>query len=258
VVAAPRAPESVRQLTALGSTLLQALAYTGGSARAGDFRAGASSDDADRRGVLGPVRLGMTVGVGLPNVFSVTGLFKITPYFGGGVNFGLIPTIRVSYYGEATIRYQEFDVFARVYPFGGGLFLGIGMGYENVRGTLSNTLDTSAFAAWIPPNIQVPNPIAYDSAGSLRSLILTPQIGYLHTTDIGFSFGIDVGAQIPVAPSDVSFNTRLTMPADTPQQVRDQVRSQLVEPNDEKVRDTLETIGRTPIPTVNLRVGWLF
>lgn len=212
----------------------------------------------DQTGLLGPVRLGMTVGVGLPNVLNITGLFKLTPYFGGGINFGLIPTIRVSYYGEAKLRYQEFDVFARVYPFGGGFFLGAGLGYESVRGTLSNSMDTSAFAAALPPNIQLPNPIVYDSAGSVKSLILTPQIGYLHTTSIGFSMGIDIGAQIPVAPSQVAFATRLTMPPDTPQQVQEQVRTGLVDPNDARVRSTLKTIGQTPIPTVNLRIGWLF
>jgi hypothetical protein len=200
----------------------------------------------------------MTVGIGLPNVLNVTGLFKVTPYLGGGVNFGLIPTIRVSYYGDATLRYQEFDVFGRVYPFGGGFFLGAGIGYESVRGTLANSMDTSAFAAALPPNVQLPNPIVYDSIGSVRSLILTPQIGYLHTTSVGFSFGIDIGAQVPVAPSQVSFSTRLTMPPDTPQQVQEQVRTQLVDPNDAKVRSTLKTIGQTPLPTVNLRIGWLF
>ena len=30
-----------------------------------------------------------------------------------------------------------------------------------------------------------------------------------------------------------------------------------VEPNDEKVRDTLETVGRAIVPTLNLRIGWL-
>jgi hypothetical protein len=30
-----------------------------------------------------------------------------------------------------------------------------------------------------------------------------------------------------------------------------------VKPHEEEVRSTLEKIGRTPIPTVNLRLGWL-
>ncbi len=88
-------------------------------------------------------------------------------------------------------------------------------------------------------------------------MVLTPQIGYLYTTGIGFSIGIDVGAQLPIAPSQINFKSQLTLPAGTPQVLVDQVRTQLLEPNDQKVKNTLQTIGRAPLPTINLRVGWL-
>jgi len=62
---------------------------------------------------------------------------------------------------------------------------------------------------------------------------------------------MDFGAQIPIAPSEIQFET--TVPPKTPQAVIDQYLT----PNDQKVRDSLEKIGRTPLPTVNLRLAWL-
>jgi hypothetical protein len=81
-------------------------------------------------------------------------------------------------------------------------------------------------------------------------MVLTPQLGYLYTAKIGFSIGMDIGAQIPIAPSQVEFESTVK-----PAEVR---QLQPVRDQEKKVRDTLEAIGRTPIPTVNLRVGWLF
>lgn len=48
------------------------------------------------------------------------------------------------------------------------------------------------------------------------------------------------------------------LPAGVPQAVKDQFVAQFVTPNDQKVHDTLKTIGRTVIPTLNIRIGWLF
>jgi len=214
-------------------------------------------DDASGGGLFGPIRLGPMVGVGLPNLLSFGGLLKLTRYLGGGINIGLIPTVKISYYGDAKLLYQEYDVFGRLFPFGGGFFLGAGVGYETVKGTLSDKMDTSKFGGALPQGLAIPNPLDYESSGSVRTMVLTPQVGYFYTTSIGFSLGLDIGAQIPIAPSQVSFKSKLILPANTPQAVVDQVHSQLLDPNDKKVRDTLQTIGRAPLPTFNIRIGWL-
>ena len=219
-------------------------------------KAGSSKAD-ENSGLFGPIRLGPMIGVGLPNLLSFGGLLKVTRYLGGGLNIGLIPTVRVSYYGQATLLYQEYDIYGRIFPFGGGFFLGAGAGYETVKGTMSDKMDTSSFSSVLPPGLSVPNPLVYQSSGTVKTLVLTPQIGYLYTTDIGFSIGVDIGAQVPIAPSQVTFKSQLTLPPGTPQQLVDQVHSQLLEPNNQKVRNTLQTIGRAPLPTINLRVGWL-
>ena len=213
----------------------------------------ASKDDESSGDII---RIGPMVGVGLPNLLSFGGLLKLTRYLGGGINIGLIPTVRVSYYGQAKLNYQEYDVFGRLFPFGGGFFLGAGVGYETVKGTLSDKIDTSLLPT-VPPGLSIPNPLTYESSGSVKTMVLTPQIGYLYTMDIGFSLGIDIGAQVPIAPSQIKFQRLPVLPTSTPKQIADQVNAQLVDPSDQKVKNTLQTIGRAPLPTINLRVGWL-
>jgi hypothetical protein len=205
-----------------------------------------SKDDSD--GLLGPFRIGGLVGVGLPSLLSFGGMIKLTRYFGAGLNVGLIPAIKLSLYGQAALSYQEYDLYGRLFPFGGDLFLGAGVGYASIKGSFSSSYDVSAFRS-IAPNL--PSPLFVVSEGSVRTLVLTPTIGLLHTFGSGFTFGIDVAAQIPIAPSTTRFNTRL--PSAVPAQVIDQY----VKPNDKKVQDTLDTVGRTILPTLNLRVGWL-
>jgi hypothetical protein len=205
-------------------------------------------------GILGPFRLGPVVGVGLPNLLSFGGTTKLTRYLGAGLNIGLIPTVRISYYGDATLAYQEYDIYGRIYPFGGAFFVGAGVGYETVTGTLSDTFDTSTVLPPVPGQTGSGTSIAINNEASVHTLVLTPQIGLFHTYGSGFSIGADIGAQVPIAPSDISVSTQVR--SDLPQSVVDKY-TRYVQANDQKVLDTLEKVGRTSIPTFNVRIGWL-
>ncbi len=199
-------------------------------------------------GLLGPFRIGVLVGAGLPSILSFGGMIKLTRYFGAGVNVGLIPSIKLSLYGDAQLSYQEYDLYARVFPFGGMFFLGAGVGYATMKGTFKRSYDVSAFQSVAPG---LPNPLSVGSEGSVRTLVLTPTLGLLQTFDSGFTLGVDLGAQIPIAPSATHFNT--AVPPALPQAVVDQY----VKPNDKKVQDTLDKVGHTILPTLNVRIGWL-
>lgn len=164
---------------------------------------------------------------------------KLTPYFGFGINIGIIPTIKVSMYGEATVSYQEYDAYARIFPMGGSFFLGAGVGYATVRGTLLSSIS-------LPP----PSPVSkFDltSEASVRTMVLTPQIGFFHTFGSGFSLGIDFGAQVPIAPSEINLTTNV--PPYVPHPYTDDTN--------QKVMSTLEKLGKTILPTFNVRMGWL-
>jgi hypothetical protein len=199
-------------------------------------------DDAD--GIFGPFRIGPVLGAGIPNLISFGGTAKLTRYLGFGLNIGLIPTVKIAMYGEATLSYQEYDVYGRIYPFGGGFFLGVGVGYETVRGTLVNTIATG-YPQY--PQLDI------TSEASVRSMVLTPQIGYFYTFGAGFSLGLYGGAQVPIAASDISFTTQVpNLPAAAQPFVQT-----YIDQNDAKVRDTLNTIGQTVVPAAGVQIGWL-
>jgi hypothetical protein len=193
--------------------------------------------------------------VGLPNLLSFGGGIKLTRYLGAGLDIGLIPTVRLSYYGDATLMYQKYDIYGRLYPFGGMFFLGAGVGYETVRGKLENQFSTSTYVPAGTPG--VPESIAFVSEASVRTMVLTPQIGIFHTWGPGFSLGIDFGAQVPIAPSEIQFDTQVGYPAGVPDVAKQEFQRSYIDPNDERVKQSLEKVGRTIIPTVNIRMGWL-
>ena len=210
-----------------------------------------ASDSDDSGGLFGPFRIGVLVGGGLPDVLSLGGMIKVTRYFGAGINIGLIPTVKISFYGDATLSFQEYDAYGHVFPFGGAFFLGAGVGYATVRGTLATNFDLSAYHKqdqMIPASLQI------SSQASVRTLVLTPQIGLLHTFGSGFTLGADVGAQLPIAPSQVDFSTQIPS---FPEPFRTQIQTNYLKPNDDKVRSSLDKIGRTPIPTFGIKIGWL-
>ncbi len=196
-------------------------------------------------------KIGPVVGIGVPSVISVGGTLKVTRFLGAGATLGLIPKVQLSYYGDATLSYQHVDVYGRLYPFGGGFFLHGGIGYANVNGTLTGKQSYS--------NALGSGTAQYNGVGKVHTPTLTALIGYFYTTSIGFSFGVDAGAQIPIAPSTIAFDSTHTVTTNPPQ-AEPLIRPQADEyaaKADQSVRDTLEKIGRTTIPTVNLRIGWI-
>ncbi|MEI9953471.1 MAG: hypothetical protein WDO74_31945 [Pseudomonadota bacterium] len=207
-----------------------------------------SSKDEDSGGLLGPIRIGVLVGTGLPEVANFGAQLKLTRFIGLGVNVGLIPTVKIRYYGEAAQAYQEYDAYGHIYPFGGSFFLGAGVGYVKIDGTLLNRFNLADLQQ---PGIS--GSVDVTSNASVRTLVLTPQLGFLKIFDVGFAIGFDLGAQIPIASSQVEFNT---VAPGVPPVLADSVRTKYINPNDEKVRRTLNTVGRTPLPTFNFKIGW--
>jgi hypothetical protein len=197
-------------------------------------------------------KIGPVVGVGVPSVISFGGTLKLTRFLGAGINIGLIPKVKLSYYGDATLSYQHYDIYGRLYPFGGGFFLSGGAGYATVTGTLdaSQTQTVSGFSGTVN----------YHGEGSVRTLMLTALMGYFYTTGIGFSFGVDAGAQIPIAPSQIEFSRTYDASSGgitLSQAQLNALAGPYVTKSDQSVNDTLQKIGRTILPTINLRIGWI-
>jgi hypothetical protein len=198
-------------------------------------------------GLFGPFRIGVLVGVGIPSSFAFAGELRLTRYFGAGVRFGFIPNVQFSYYGEAKVSYQDYGAYAHVHPFGGGFLFGAEIGYAHANGSYTSSIDTSKYVALgAPPSIDV------TTNGSVEMLVLTPEVGYVFTWRAGFTFGFDVGAQIPIASSNVTLADHVVAPG-LPQSVVDGFFA----PDEEKVRSTLEKVGQTVLPAAHIRIGWL-
>ncbi|MCU0659141.1 MAG: hypothetical protein MUF64_28955 [Polyangiaceae bacterium] len=191
-------------------------------------------------------RLGVLAGVGAPGLLSLGFTSRISRYAGVGANFNFIPEVEVALYGEARLSYQQYEVNGRIYPAGGGFFFGAGLGYMRVQGSVTRSFDIPAVSGVTGAQL-----LEFSQQGSVRSLVLTPQLGYMAELGAGFVLEFSLGAQIPVAASDVELSTSV------PAQVRTYA-SQMVLEAENQVRSTLKKIGQQPLPTLNVRLGWLF
>jgi hypothetical protein len=192
-------------------------------------------------GVLGPFRIGPVVGVGLPSLINVGGMIKLTAYFAAGVDVGIAPSVSFSYYGDATVSYNAYEAYAHIHPFGGGLYLGAALGYALARGTAEEVVSLNTPAGPVSGTLR--------SEGSVQTLVLTPELGYFYTFKSGFSLGVGVGLQLPVAASDIKYKQDIDSPYE-------EVINEYFDPR-RAVEDSLEKIGQTPLPTLGVSIGWL-
>jgi hypothetical protein len=187
------------------------------------------------------VRVGLLAGVGVPGLMNFGVTTRVTRYLGLGATVGLIPTVQVPLYGQATLSYQEYDAYLRVYPFGGGFFLGSGVGYAKVTGSFTQSATVPAMYGYAAQEVSL------KSDASVRSLVITPKIGYLFTSDAGFLLGVDLGAQVPIAPSQTSLSTSIPAAA-----------APYTTAATSEVNSSLARIGQQVIPTMSVNLGWLF
>ncbi|HEY3494432.1 MAG TPA: hypothetical protein VGK73_07095 [Polyangiaceae bacterium] len=203
----------------------------------------------DQNGVLGPVRIGPMIGTGLPGLLAFGGMLKLTRYFAAGVDVGIIPNLAFSFYGDASVAYQGYDVYGRIHPFGNSFYFGAAIGYAHMTATYQDTQEVPPQYASLFPELG--SSVTYTSEATMRTLVLSPSLGFFHIFKSGFSLGIGAGLQIPVAPSELEYNSR------TDPNLPDAIEDQLLGPTDQIVTDTLESVGQTPIPRFELRMGWM-
>lgn len=188
---------------------------------------------------------GLLVGTGAPGILNGGIMAKLTRYASVGANLGMMPTVHFQLYGDATVSYRAYDAYARLHPFGGGFFVGSGIGYATWTATLVRNVAVPAV-----DGVMDAQSFEVRGEGSVRSLVVIPQIGYQQITRSGFTWGFDAGAIVPIS-SDVSLSTNL--PAEISAIPGDPAGDATT-----KVRDTLRRVGQQVLPSVNVRVGWMF
>lgn len=145
------------------------------------------------------------------------------------------------------ISIGNVDVRGRWHPFHGAFFIGLGMGYQWLGGSATETITTTAPAATV----------VTDVAAKQRTFTVTPHIGWLWIFDSGFFFGVDIGRQlgknsttdITIGILDPSQQALLTA-------VQQTAQYQALE---SRIEDGINKIGDAKFPYFTLiKLGWFF
>lgn len=172
---------------------------------------------------LGPVQIGVTLGVlSVPRPVNVQLLAKAWDLIGIGVSYSYLPgfvseaILSLAGVHNASVHSSAWDVDLRLFILRGTFFLGSSLGTQSLTATATSNGITAQ--------------------GDLRTLYLTPRLGWLWIWDSGFLLDTDLGVQIPLS------STLTLDPA----------------ANNKDVRDAARVVGQTPLPAVTFRIGYLF
>jgi hypothetical protein len=166
------------------------------------------------------VRIGAIAGVGFPHLLAIEGMLKLGNVVALGAEYGVLPGTSI-----AGIRANLWSVAAdaRLFPFGGGFFLGVRAGRQHVG------IETSVTVA----------PLGSASeALDVDSWFVNPGLGFLWTSRNGFTLGVEAGVQIPLVAATTSTLPLALVP---------------------DAQHAAETLGHRWLPTIDLvRIGLLF
>ncbi len=149
-------------------------------------------------GLFGPVRAGPMVGISAPDGLGV-GTIARYKIFGVGLFASYLPQITLPGLNAQLAR-MSLAADLRVYPLGGAFFLGVGIGYSQMKGTAEKSVRAYR-------QEQTALGSVFASGG-----MVAPEIGFLWTIPLSsrpgaalLSLGTDIGVAIPFASSEPRF-----------------------------------------------------
>lgn len=224
-------PRSSPRPSALFFVLALALVATTSAARAGEPTTAREARPRSRYtepGLFGPVRVGAVAAVGFPDGLQVGVLVKAWGWVAVGANAGWLPETKLPVVAQdARVVRVSGEVFTRVHPFRAGLFVGLGLGASQTKGTV--TSEQTAFDRTVDARAHV----------AVQNVYVTPQVGYQWMFGSNVSATIRVGLEVPIRSSEPSLDVTTTAGAPS----RDATG---------KLADAIRTASRTPLPVVNL------
>jgi hypothetical protein len=169
------------------------------------------------------LRVGLTVGlISIPRPISVEVQVKLWDWFGVGASYNYLPgfvsDLLLNAYDihNVTVTSTSWELALRAYPFRGSFYLGTNIGVGSVTASTTGNLQAA--------RADVTNPF------------ITPRLGWLWIFGSGFTLGFDLGVQIPLGKSAITFE---------PPQV-----------DIKETRDAANQIGESLLPVLNFRVGY--
>jgi hypothetical protein len=185
-------------------------------------------------GLLGPVRVGPTVGIGAPDGLRL-GIFTTWKgLLGAGGALSMIPTLGVPHAAPAQVSRFSGEGFLRVHPFRGAFFAGIAGGVAKTEG------GTSVLAVKNEPGSRVA------LHASATAVYLAPHLGFRWMLPFGMTVGFDAGVEIPIVSSKAEFDATA------------QGETQDV-PGKGKIATAMNFVASKPMPVLHLlEVGYAF
>lgn len=169
-------------------------------------------------------RVGVLGGVGFPRPLALEGVVGLGRVVMVGAEYSFSPQVTIQ---DVKTRLWGASADLRVFPFQGAFFVGLRGGYQSL------TAETTLSAA---------NVGSYTETVDVGTWFVNPRIGFLWTWK-PLALGVDAGVQIPVSTT-VSRSSLLAVAAPE---------------LDGRITGYADTIGRTPIPTIDLlRIGLVF
>lgn len=180
--------------------------------------------------VQNPTRqlLGVNIGVGIPRLTNI-GLTYVSPnqYLTAEIGGGGIDAKS----NDVKVKSQNIEAALRYHPWSSAFFIGAAVGDQRLRGEGSDVVNSTSVAGTI----------------DVKSTYVTPQVGWLwHGWEGGFFGQVDLGYQQPLS-SSVSYSTTASNTT-TPEYQK----------FERDVRDAGKKLGEDGLPSVALKIGWLF
>ncbi len=199
----------------------------------------------DSLGLLGPIRIGPTVQIGVPHPLTYGVEAMVADVVSLGFSTG---KYHVKLNSKGALDITSWDAFARWHPFAGSFFLGVAYGHQDLSGTYKDdvTITSGAASATMPAEVDV------DVKGSYFS----PRLGWFAVYNSGLVLGFELGAQIPVSPS---VKVEEVVTGISPAQQAAIEGTQDYKDLHKKADDAARIIGKKTLPYVSLlKIGWMF
>jgi hypothetical protein len=183
-------------------------------------------------GLLGPFNIGPSFSIAaIPRIFVVGTELKFMKLVGAQLDYGFIPGIPI--YKGTTVSANSFSFAARLYPFLGSFFLGVGVGRQSIKGSKTETI----------------NSVSAEATIDVGTTFLTPHIGWRWEWLGGFFMGMEYGWQFNLN-SSTTFATTADAPTQATQEYRDL---------EARIRDVGNAIGERSLPhLVLVQFGYYF
>jgi len=203
-------------------------------------------------GMLGiPLRIGPSVSVGIPFLLNLSLDAIWAKTWGASLAFGSF-SMDV---GDVKAKMQNFDVRGRWFPWQGSFFLGAAFGQQTIGASLSDALKNNIVGV----EVTIPTTISLE----VKTMYLTPHLGWFATWDVGFSLGFEIGYQIALSASadfDATFGSSTTASGGTTTVNADDIKTtNEYKSLQQDAEESAKNLGMVSVPYLNLlRLGWLF